>query len=93
MYEDGYITQEELKRAFIDGLSLDLASGKISITAPHFIFWVRDLITKDERFKDLKIDEDMLYGGGITITTTLDLDIQTIAEKAVGDNMSLLRDR
>ncbi len=93
MYEDGYITQEEVKRAFMDGLSLDLSSGKVSIIAPHFVFWVRDLITKDERFKDLKIDEDMLYGGGITITTSLDLDIQTIAEKAVRDNMSLLRDR
>ena len=61
MYEDGYITEEELKQAFIDGLNLKLASGKISIKTPHFVFWIRDLLINDESFKDLNITEDMLY--------------------------------
>lgn len=93
MYEDGYITQEELQQAFIDGLNLRLASGKVSIKTPHFVFWIRDLLLHDPRFKELNMTEDKLYQGGIQITTTLDSAIQTIAEQAVKDNMPLLHDR
>jgi len=93
MYEDNYITQEELKKAFVEWLLLKLSSWKIEIKTPHFVFWIRDLITKDSRFKDLEITEDMLYGGGLTIKTTLDINIQTIAEKSVQDNMPILYDR
>lgn len=93
MHEDGYITEEELKKAFIEWLLLQLSSGKIEIKTPHFVFWIRDLITKDERFKDLEITEDMLYGWGLTIKTTLDVNIQNIAEKSIQDNMPILYDR
>lgn len=93
MYEDGYITEEELKQSFIDGLNLKLASGKATIKTPHFVFWIRDLLLSDDAFKDLEITEDMLYQGGLQITTTLDNKIQTIAETAVRDNMPLLYDR
>ena len=62
MYEDGYITEEELKQSFIDGLNLTLASGKVAIQTPHFVFWVRDLLLSDEQFKDLEITEDDVYG-------------------------------
>jgi membrane peptidoglycan carboxypeptidase len=94
MYEDGYITQDQLKRAFADGLMLKLKSAVIDIKAPHFVFFIRDLLIKgDTRFKDLGITEDMLYQGGIQIKTTLDLDIQEVAEKAVSDNMPILYDR
>jgi membrane peptidoglycan carboxypeptidase len=93
MYEDGYITEEELKKAFVEWLLLKLSSGKVEIKTPHFVFWVRDLITKDSRFKDLEITEDMLYGWGMTIKTTLDINIQNIAEKSIQDNMPILYDR
>lgn len=93
MYEDGYITQEQLKQALIDGFNLNLASGKVAIKTPHFVFWVRDLLLQDPAFKDLGITEDMLYQGGLQIVTTLDNNIQTIAEKAVKDNMPILIDR
>jgi penicillin-binding protein 1A len=93
MYEDNYITEEELKKSFVEWLLLKLASGKVEIKTPHFVFWVRDLITKDPRFKDLEITEDMLYGGWLVIKTTLDINIQNIAEKSVQDNMPILYDR
>jgi penicillin-binding protein 1A len=93
MYEDNYITQEELKKAFIEGLLLKLTGGKVDIKSPHFVFWIKDLITKDDRFKDLEITEDMLYGGGLTIKTTLDINVQNIAEQAIKDNMPILYDR
>lgn len=54
MYEDSYITQDQLKRAFIDGLGLKLQAPRIDIKAPHFVFYIKDLLTKDDpRFKDL----------------------------------------
>lgn len=61
MYEDGYITEEQLKQTLIDGFNLKLASGKVTIQTPHFVFWVRDLLLQDPAFKDLGITEDMLY--------------------------------
>jgi membrane peptidoglycan carboxypeptidase len=93
MYEDNYITEEELKKSFVEGLLLKLSSGKVEIKTPHFVFWVRDLITKDPRFKNLEITEDMLYGWWLIIKTTLDINIQNIAEKSIQDNMSILYDR
>lgn len=93
MYEDGYITEEELKKAFIEWLLLNLGTGKIIIKTPHFVFWIRDLITKDPRFADLEITEDMLYGGWLVIKTSLDSKIQDIAEKSIKDNMPILYDR
>lgn len=64
MYEDSYIDQDQLKRAFVDGLMLKLKPPRIDIKAPHFVFWIRDLLTKgDSRFKDLNITEEMLYEG------------------------------
>lgn len=61
MYEDSYITQDQLKRAFVDGLSGSLKPPHVDITAPHFVFWVRDLLQKDPRFAELGITEEMLY--------------------------------
>lgn len=93
MYEDWYITEDELKQAFIDGLNLKLSSGKVDIKAPHFVFWVRDLILQDPTFADLNISEDMLYQWWLQIKTSLDYSIQQIAEQSVRDNMALLYDR
>lgn len=93
MYEDNYVTEEEIKKAFIEGLLLKLSTGKVDIKSPHFVFWIKDLITKDDRFKDLEITEDMLYGGWLTIKTTLDINVQNIAEQSIKDNMPILYDR
>ena len=94
IYEDWYITQDQLKRAFADGLVLKLKSPIVQIKAPHFVFWIRDLLLNgDPRFKDLGVTEEMLNEWGIKIKTTLDLDIQEVAEKSIKDNMPILYDR
>lgn len=92
MHQDWYITQEELKQAFIDGLELKLASGKTTIKAPHFVFWVRDLILKDPKFEWLHITEQDLYEGWYTIQTSLDYSIQLIAEQSIKNNMPVVHD-
>ncbi|MGH2829749.1 MAG: transglycosylase domain-containing protein, partial [Actinomycetota bacterium] len=46
--------------------------------APLFVDWTRSLIKRE-------LGEDDLYRGGLDVTTTLDLDIQREAEKAVAE--------
>lgn len=93
MYEDEYITQDQLKRAFVDGLAADLKPPFVDIKAAHFVFWVKDLLQQDPRFKDLGITDDILYQWWLTIKTSLDDDTQAIAEKSITDNMPILHDR
>jgi membrane peptidoglycan carboxypeptidase len=63
MYEDGYIDQTQLTQAFMEGLTLTLQSEKISLQAPHFVFWVKDLLRKDPTLQALNITDEMLYQG------------------------------
>jgi membrane carboxypeptidase/penicillin-binding protein len=46
MLEDNYITEEEYKRAEIESLTLSdkFKSATFSIKAPHFVFWVKELL-------------------------------------------------
>lgn len=53
MYEDSYITQDELKSAFIQGMSYEFHSNAFPITAPHF---VQRIIQEAEK----TIDKDTL---------------------------------
>jgi membrane carboxypeptidase/penicillin-binding protein len=44
MYEDGYITEEEYKKAEIDSLNIEFKSASFAIKAPHFVFWIKELL-------------------------------------------------
>ncbi|MFH0830472.1 MAG: PKD domain-containing protein, partial [Parcubacteria group bacterium] len=46
------------------------------IKAPHFVFWVKDVLVE-------KYGEQLVEKGGLRVTTTLDLNMQDAAEKAV----------
>lgn len=76
MREDGYISREEEKQA-IDALpSLTFRPQGGSITAPHFVMYVRDLLIK-------QFGEDVVESGGLNVTTTLDLSLQEKAQEIV----------
>ena len=49
--------------------------------APHFVEWVRQQVVAE-------LGEDALYGGGLRVVTTLDLDAQRAAEAAVAEVMT-----
>jgi hypothetical protein len=40
MYEDGYITDQELKDAIIQGITYTFQKSTFPITAPHFVQWI-----------------------------------------------------
>lgn len=78
MYEQKYITKEQLEKALNEKPSIK--PPKINIKAPHFVFFVKKQLA--EMYGDQLLEE-----GGLRITTTLDLDIQTEAEKIVKEEI------
>ncbi|MBI2588375.1 hypothetical protein HYW31_01505, partial [Candidatus Berkelbacteria bacterium] len=55
---------------------IDVKPRRDLITAPHFVFWIKELLA--EKYGEKMVDE-----GGLRVTTTWDLDIQRKAEEAV----------
>lgn len=80
MNELGYISDEELEAN--KGVYPDVAPRSAgSIKAPHFVMYVTEYLTE-------KYGEDFLETSGLRITTTLDWQMQQIAEKAVADGVA-----
>lgn len=80
MREDGYITkgQEEAAARELEGVEFK-KQGE-SIKAPHFVFYVKEQI-------EGILGEGALEQGGLTITTTLDGELQEIAEQVVAEEI------
>ncbi len=75
MYKLGFIDEEEKERA--QNFKLKFASQSIgSIKAPHFVMMVRDYLIN-------KYGEEVVEKGGLRIVTTLDWQLQELAEKVV----------
>jgi 1A family penicillin-binding protein len=76
-----YITSEEAKRAKDE--QLNYVAKRIDIKAPHFVMYVRQLLAE-------KYGEDTLEKGGLEVTTSLDYQIQSEAEKVVKNEINSL---
>ena len=83
MFEDGYITEEEYKKAEIDALTIEFKSASFAIKAPHFVFWIKELLEE-------KYWEDAVLEGWLVVKTTLDYNIQQMAEEAFKNNVRTL---
>lgn len=79
MREDGYITktEERLSSQRLDTVKFN--SPKLPIKAPHFVFYVKDLIEK--KFGSKLIDQ------GIKVKTTLSLETQEASEEIVEEEI------
>lgn len=75
MKDLGYITDEEYKAAKEEKIQF-LAKGDSSIRAPHFVMFIKDIITQ-------KYGEEVVTNGGLRVITTLDYDLQQTAEEVV----------
>jgi len=77
MNELGYISKEELNQAIEDSQKIKFASPVIGIIkAPHFVLTVKEILIK-------KFGEEMVEKGGLKVITTLDWEMQEIAEKVI----------
>ena len=79
MYQLGYITKDESTRAYEEPLQFSPQTEYIR--APHFVAYVRQELENiyGKRFVEL---------GGLTIRTTLDLDLQNKVQQIVAEEVS-----
>lgn len=85
MYDDWYISQNELKQAFLQWLTYELRKNRVEMLAPHFVQWVIEELEKE-------YDKDTLFKWGIIVKTTLDLDQQLLAEESLAGNLAVLQE-
>lgn len=84
MREDGYITtalEQDTKKMLP---KIVIASQSGILKAPHFVFYVKDVLTK-------KYGESAVEEGGLNVMTTLDLDVQEAAQKIVSEEVNKVK--
>lgn len=81
MVRNGYISQARADAAYRE--ELNFVPPVISIEAPHFVMYVRQLLEELPQ-----VGPEKLYGGGLSIYTTLDIRYQRLAEAVVKERMS-----
>lgn len=69
-----YLADEDYEKAAKE--TFEFRPPRENIFAPHFVMMVRDYLTK-------KYGEETVENGGLKIITTLDYDLQSIAEDAI----------
>lgn len=81
MVEEDYLSPVEAEKAASE--TLDLALSKTDIRAPHFVFYVRDLLYEEYGVETVE-------KGGLRVTTTLDLELQETAQASLSAEIDSL---
>ncbi len=79
MVESGYIKTPDFLEAWKEGLGLKFIKPKVKIENAHFVFYVKNFLEK-------RYGKEVVENGGLQVTTTLDPNMQKLAEKAVKDH-------
>ena len=79
MVRNGVITPQQAEQAFAEVLYVKPA--QVNLTAPHFVFYVRELL-------EARYGPELLYRGGLRVTTTLDPHWQAVAQQEVQQRIS-----
>src|SRR5438477_1506925 len=82
MADNGYITQTEADATKTEKVTVSPATT--SLYAPHFTFRVREQLINE-------LGEKGAYRGGYTVYSTLDWNMQQLAEKEVKDHVDALK--
>ncbi|MBU1146103.1 penicillin-binding protein, partial [Patescibacteria group bacterium] len=80
MVEEGYISEAEAEAAKQVDILSRVIEKKESIIAPHFVMYVKELLTEE-------YGEKVVEQGGLKVYTTLDFDKQKFAEEAIEENI------
>jgi len=83
MFLQGYITAEEAMAAKQEVLVL--APPRFDIKVPHFVMYVRDELER-------KYGTEAVYGGGLQVITSIDLEAQAEAERIAREQIDKLRE-
>jgi penicillin-binding protein 1A len=79
MLDDNYITKQQMDAAWKEGLTQKFLDPVHKIEAPHFVFYVKELMEK-------KYGKEIVENGGLEIRTSLDPYLQSVAEETVVKN-------
>ena len=86
MAELGYLPPADRDAALAAPIGVAPTPPQARYPAPHFVEEVKKFILNDPQFGATREDrEDLLFNGGLRITTTLDPALQAAAEQAVGE--------
>lgn len=87
LVEENYITQTEADAAFAEKLNVHTSMLKrYDIKAPHFAMYV--LKQLEDRY-----DSNTLYRGGLKVYTTVDMDINRLAEEEAKKQIATLQEK
>lgn len=81
MKVNGFISESQKKKALSQELKFE--DNKTDIKAPHFVMYTRQIL--EENF-----GKEIVEAGGLSVKTTLDYHIQTLAEKVVREEIEKL---
>ncbi|MEK7544962.1 MAG: penicillin-binding protein [Patescibacteria group bacterium] len=76
MEQLGYITSKEKDEAWKETQTIQFKPYRDSVRAPHFVFYVKELLEK-------KYGKEVLENGGLKVYTTIDWKLQEVAEKTI----------
>lgn len=85
MREDGYITRDEEEQSLKELPNVEFREQQASLNAPHFVFYVKDKLVE-------LLGEAAVEQGGFTVTTTLDWELQEVAQAAVSEEIADLEE-
>ena len=84
LYLEGYVSAEEAFAAKQE--TLKIAPATIDMQAPHWVLYVRDQLEK-------RYGTDMVYGGGLQVITSIDMEIQNTVEQMARDHVAEIGER
>jgi penicillin-binding protein 1B len=87
MLRDGHVTREEAETASAETLAVAPAANAEGAVAPYFVDYVNRLV---EARLDASADAD---GRALRVQTTIDLDLQRLAEDAVAKQLARLEEK
>ncbi|MFN2201319.1 MAG: transglycosylase domain-containing protein [Caldilineaceae bacterium] len=89
MVDAGYITEAESEAAFAEELNLrkSVAERFDILTAPHFALYVLDQVKNEFNTTD---DPYFIWKNGLTVYTTLDVELQQYAEQVAREQVAQL---
>ena len=86
MVEEGFITQDDVKAALNEGLSF--VPANVSLTAPHFTVYAQGEF--ERLMTGLGYKPEDLARGGLRVTTTLDQNVNQLAQQAAANQVAQL---
>lgn len=84
MAEHGFLSRAEAERIYAEPITL--VPPRTDLIAPHFVFYVRDLLER-------RYGPDLLYRAGLRVITSIDLAWQAEAQRVAREQLEALRAR